>query len=121
MILLFLLISSICFAQEESTGTVKIELVPPTTAQILASPTTAQILIKNYIEPVLMDKGKIIAIDLLLLDRDYYRSLCGVNIDKETGQILMNYKYMLKEEERNQELGRNYVAGVTFPIFRLEK
>ena len=116
IILLLLLISSVCLAQEDvikTTGT--------TDAVKLTQPTTYQVLLEKSVNPAITDSGKITAISLLLTDNQYYKSLCGVDIDVVTGQVLADYKYMLEEEIRNRKLGRNYSAGKTFPIFKVKK
>jgi len=110
-ILIFLFIPVFAFSQ--STGTI--------TSSVLSSPTTYQILWNRVVKHIITDEGKLVALNMLLNDLDYYKSLTGVSIDEKTGQLLSNAEAYRKRVVRNKRLGRTYIDYINCPKFRIGK
>ena len=112
-LIILIFISGMAMAQEE--------VVESTTTTKVLPPTTAQILLDNYVKPVITNTGKLVAINTLLNDTVYYKSLTGVDVDVKTGQELTNLKTNIEKEITNTEQGRNYSAGITYPVYILPR
>lgn len=108
MIIILLLLFIPTLILGDSTGTVA-DLTPPTTYQILLDKVVTG-----------SNEDKLAALSELLNDTDYYESMAGIKIDKETGQLLLNNKTYLKRVVRNKELGKNYISYIDYRKYEVK-